>query len=142
MIKVALEVVGIYFDQNVIVKPNASVLDLMIAAKEQDPNFDFGIKKGSKSMDFISYNHPVDFKGPVTPTIRAAGLYKISDERPGNPTIVWQSYMVRDGVTLSRNRAIVFSADTAKDYPLQNGDRVIWRALAIQREPTEKKKKS
>jgi hypothetical protein len=131
MIKVTLSVLGLYFDQNVTTKDNATIFDLMNSAKEQDPSFNFKLAKNG-SMAEISYLHLNDFKS-FSHKSRKKGLYRIKDEPATNPTIVWQSYIIRNEITKTTNKVFVKSKDS---IPLLNGDVVLWRCVAILTGPT------
>ncbi|MFN3193093.1 MAG: hypothetical protein ACE361_21465 [Aureliella sp.] len=142
-----LDVTGMFFRTSVSVKDDASVLDVMQAAKAQggDPSFDFEPDASGRFLKRVT----VDYLDPTDPPTSRQdpnrtypiGRYTWDDEANGqtNPQLVWQYYVFDAGGKLltgpegpQGKRKIVAFADSYKEgLELDNGYSIVWRLVAI-----------
>ena len=167
MPKVTLDIAGFFFDRTVTIPKGSTVEDLMQAVKKaNDPKdtssaiFDFqpGIGKESGFIDEISILHRGGSAksrqkgGRVYPD----GLYSYADDpvemkkkrlspegKDSGIVLAWQYYVYsKKSVDKNREnsgikREIVPFSDSKRDYPLENGDTVVWRLVALSLGPTK-----
>lgn len=167
MPQVTLDIAGFFFDKTVKIPKGSTVKDLMQAVKDaNDPNdnktaiFDFreGIGQESGFIDEISILHRGNSAksrqkgGRVYPD----GLYSYADDpvekkkkrlspegKDSGIVLAWQYYVYskksvdknREGSGIKRE--IVPFSDSKKDYPLEDGDTVVWRLIALSLGPTK-----
>ncbi|MEM7477966.1 MAG: hypothetical protein AAF483_23515 [Planctomycetota bacterium] len=158
-ITVQLRVVGIYYNRPITfeVEPGTTptVFSVMKAARDQFPisspeGFDFvSTASTNPSMEVIRHNFSgsYDFDGngvttdPVDgPTLRgrsrSAGTYELGEQAIRGGLVGWQYYVVRGNTVVSTTPASRGFQSFAK-FEVQDGDKVIWRLVAIATENTE-----
>ncbi|MEO0590330.1 MAG: hypothetical protein AAFZ11_07180, partial [Pseudomonadota bacterium] len=137
--KVNLSIVGFYFGIDVEVNKGATIADVMIAAEAQsrgkDAEFHF-TPTPTGTLSNVTILHRKEAKSRNSKRTYPKGIYSLTDDAAtGNPSLVWQYYLFDAGDERREKRGseVPFQKNTTK---LNDGDKVIWRAVAICTGPT------
>ncbi|MDA5555364.1 hypothetical protein [Shimia sp. MMG029] len=131
---VNLSIVGMYFQMNVDVSPGSTISEVMHAAQTQslgaDQQFSFTTSPGG-FLSNVTVIHRVEAQSSNSGNTYCAGVYSLTDdETVGNPQLVWQYYLFDSQNQRKEPRGSEL-AFLKNQTPLNAGDQVIWRAVAI-----------
>jgi hypothetical protein len=139
-ITINFRVLGIFFrvDNFQVMKASPTIKDVMdeiVARKPTGEVFEYSASTDG-TLEIAKVIKTAPFKSPNKSEIEyPAGTYLIKDNLYANPYQTWQWYLIRDNKTVNKDNKFTSFGKSTSDYPLQDGDSIIWRCVSIVASP-------